>query len=112
LGLVKVSTGETIELDRPLVIGRRPAVSRVQGIDMPKLITLDKAGREVSGSHVEVRLEGWHVIMRDLKSTNGTVLVRDGQNPRRLDQGEDTMLVSGDVVELGGAVSLAFEDLR
>lgn len=112
LGRVRVSTGETIDLVRSLVIGRRPAVSRVQGTDMPKLITLAKAGREVSGSHLEVRLEGWHVIMRDLKSTNGTVLVRDGQSPRRLDQGEDTMLVSGDAVELGGAVTLAFEELR
>lgn len=112
LGRVRVSTGETIDLDRPLVIGRKPAVSRVQGTDMPKLITLGKAGREVSGSHIEVRLEGWHVVLRDLKSTNGTVLIRDGQKPRRLDQGEDTMLVSGDLVELGGALTLTFEELR
>lgn len=112
LGRMRVSTGEVIELERPLVIGRKPSVSRVQSADMPKLVTLAKASREVSGSHVEIRLEGWHVMMRDLKSTNGTVLVRDGQNPRRLDQGEDTMLVSGDVVELGGALSLVFEELR
>ncbi|GAA5194256.1 hypothetical protein GCM10023346_21270 [Arthrobacter gyeryongensis] len=112
LGRVRLSTGDVIELDRPLVVGRKPAVSRVQGTDMPRLISVSKDRTEVSRSHIEVTLEGWHVLLRDLRSSNGTVLTRDGQRPRRLDQGEVTMLVTGDVIELGGAVSLLFEELR
>lgn len=112
LGRVRLSSGEVIELDRALVIGRKPSVSRVQGSDMPRLVSLSNASREVSGSHVEVGLEGWHVMLRDLKSTNGTVLTREGQKPRRLEQGEVAMLVAGDVVQLGGGVSLLFEELR
>lgn len=111
LGRMRISTGELIELDQSLVIGRQPSVSRVQGGGMPRLLQVPSPGGDISRSHVEVRLEGWHVMLCDLKATNGTVLVRQGQPPRRLAQNEMAILLDGDIAELGDDISLRFEEI-
>ncbi|MDI3212081.1 hypothetical protein [Arthrobacter sp. AL12] len=109
LGRMRLSTGELIDLDQSLVVGRQPSVSRVQGAVMPKLIQVASPSGDISRSHVEVRLEGWHVMLCDLKATNGTVLVREGQSPRRLAQGEMAILLDGDIAEVGDGIWLRFE---
>jgi hypothetical protein len=111
LGRMRISTGELVDLDQSLVIGRQPSVSRVQGGVMPRLIQVASPGGDISRSHVEVRLEGWHVMLCDLKATNGTVLVREGQPPRRLAQNEMAILLDGDIAELGDNISLRFEEI-
>ena len=111
LGRLRLSTGELIDLDESLVIGRQPSVSRVQGGVMPRLIQVASPGGDISRSHVEVRLEGWHVMLCDLKATNGTVLVREGQPPRRLAQNEMAIVLDGDIAELGDDISLRFEEI-
>jgi hypothetical protein len=108
---MRLSTGELLDLDESLVIGRQPSVSRVQGGTMPRLIQVASPGGDISRSHVEVRLEGWHVMLCDLKATNGTVLVREGQPPRRLAQNEMAIILDGDIAELGDDVSLRFEEI-
>ncbi|WP_051479276.1 FHA domain-containing protein [Arthrobacter sp. H5] len=112
LGRMRVSTGEVIELDQPLIVGRQPSVSRVQGSGMPKLVQVRSDSGDISRSHVEVRLDGWHVLLCDLRATNGTVLIREGQPARRLGEGESAFLLDGDIAQLGEDVSLRFEDLR
>ncbi|MET3720241.1 MULTISPECIES: FHA domain-containing protein [unclassified Arthrobacter] len=111
LGRMRVSTGELVDLDQSLVIGRQPSVSRVQGGVMPRLVQVSSPSADISRSHVEVRLEGWHVMLCDLKATNGTVLVRGGQQPRRLAQNETAILLDGDIAELGDDISLRFEEI-
>ncbi len=111
LGRMRLSTGELLDLDQSLVVGRQPSVSRVQGAVMPELVQVASPGGDISRSHVEVRLEGWHVMLCDLKATNGTVLVREGQAPRRLAQGEMAILLDGDIAELGDGISLRFEEI-
>lgn len=111
LGRVRMSTGELLDLDQSLVIGRQPSVSRVQGGIMPRLVQVPSPDGDISRSHVEVRLEGWHVMLCDLKATNGTVLVREGQPPRRLAQNEMAILLDGDIAELGDNISLRFEEI-
>lgn len=111
LGRMRVSTGDLLDLDQSMVIGRQPSVSRVQGGVMPRLVQVASPGGDISRSHVEVRLEGWHVMLCDLKATNGTVLVREGQPPRRLAQNEMAILLDGDIAELGDNISLRFEEI-
>ncbi|MDQ0617662.1 FHA domain-containing protein [Arthrobacter globiformis] len=111
LGRLRLSTGELIDLDESIVIGRQPSVSRVQGGTMPRLVQVASPGGDISRSHVEVRLEGWHVMLCDLKATNGTVLAREGQPPRRLAQNEMAIVLDGDIAELGDDVSLRFEEI-
>lgn len=112
LGRMRLSTGDVIELDRSVIVGRQPSASRVAGNGMPRLVQVKSADGDISRSHLEVQLEGWHVILRDLHSTNGTFLIRPGQSPRRLGPGEQTMLLDGDTAEIGDNVSIKFEDLQ
>jgi hypothetical protein len=111
LGRMRLSTGEVIELDRPVIVGRQPSASRVQGNGMPRLVQVRSVSGDISRSHLEVRLEGWHVMLCDLKATNGTMLIREGQPPRRLGQSESMILLDGDIADLGDGISLRFEDL-
>ncbi|HRO92529.1 FHA domain-containing protein [Citricoccus sp.] len=109
LGRIRMSTGEVLELDRPVVIGRQPQAHRVGSGTMPRMIQVRSPHGDISRSHCEVVLEGWHVQLRDLKATNGTVLIREGAAPRRLGQGEAVMVLDGDIADLGDGVSLRFE---
>lgn len=98
-------------LDRNVIIGRKPRLSRVQGGHVPRLVTVPSPGGEVSGSHLELRVEDTDVLAVDLNSTNGTRLLRPGQEPMRLRPGEEVLLLTGDRLDLGEDVVLKFEGL-
>lgn len=100
-----------VTLDRSAVVGSRPRLTRVQVGSVPQLVTVQSPNGEISRSHVEIRVEHAAVLAVDLNSTNGTVLLRTGADPMRLHPGEAYMLVSGDRVDLGDGVTLAFEGL-
>ncbi len=108
LGWLHTSAGESIELVQNVVAGRDPRASRIEGAAMPRLLPLPHS--HVSGTHVEIRLEGWSVLVADLRSTNGTFLQRAGQPVLRI-SATPQLLVSGDVVQLGHGVDLRFEEL-
>lgn len=111
LGRVMVSSGGVIDLDEPVVVGRAPKVGRVGGGDMPRPVVVPSPTREISGTHLAIRLEEWHVLVADLDSSNGTILRRPGQPPQRLQPRDAVLIRSGDVVDLGDGVDLTFEDL-
>lgn len=111
LGRIRMSTGEVLDLDRPAVIGRQPQAHRVGSGTMPRMVQVHSPHGDISRSHCEIVLEGWHVQLRDLKATNGTVLIREGTAPRRLGQGETVMVLDGDIADLGDGVSLRFEGI-
>lgn len=110
-GRIRLSTGRVVELERPVVIGRRPKSTRTSGADLPTLVAVDSPEQDISRSHVEIRAEGEHVLVIDLDTTNGTILLRGGHEPVRLHPGEPTMVVTGDVLDLGDEVTVTFEDL-
>lgn len=109
LGRIVLSTGPVIELDRPVVVGRKPRVSRVQGADLPRLVTVPSPQQDISRSHLELRIEEWHVLVADLGTTNGTILQRPGQPYRRLHPNEAVMIQSDDVVDIGEGITITFE---
>ena len=108
LGVVRVSGGDPFVLDRTAIIGRRPRASRVSGNDVPQLITVPSPQQDISRSHLELRLEGWHVVAIDLGTTNGTTLHREGFEPVRLRPREGVVLHDGDLLDLGDDVHLTF----
>jgi hypothetical protein len=110
-GRIRLSTGRVAILDRPVVIGRRPRSTRASGSELPELIAVDSPQQDISRSHVEIRSEGESVLVVDLHTTNGTTLRRGTQDPVRLHPGEPTVVVTGDVLDLGDGVTVAFEDL-
>ncbi|SDG43010.1 FHA domain-containing protein [Microbacterium pygmaeum] len=105
-GRLRLSTGQELLLDRTVVIGRRPRSTRVTGTDLPHLVAVDSPQQDISRSHVEFRVEGDSIVATDLHTTNGTTLHRAGVDPMRLHPGEPTVVVPGDVVDLGDAVTV------
>jgi pSer/pThr/pTyr-binding forkhead associated (FHA) protein len=96
-------------LDRTVVIGRRPRSTRVSGTDLPHLVAVDSPQQDISRSHVELRVEGESIVATDLRTTNGTTLLRAGSEPMRLHPGEGSVVVPGDVLDLGDGITVAIE---
>ncbi|WP_417554840.1 FHA domain-containing protein [Microbacterium sp.] len=110
-GRVIVSTGQTIDLDRPVIIGRRPRSTRASGDSVPHLVAVDSPQQDISRNHLEIRPEAGACVVIDLHTTNGSTLLRPGADPVRLHPGEQTVVVNGDIVDLGDGVTVRFEDL-
>ncbi|RNI22280.1 FHA domain-containing protein [Flexivirga caeni] len=108
LGRLRVSTGEVLDLSRPIVVGRSPRAGRAAGPAIPRLLALPF--QHVSGTHLEIDFEGWNVLAIDRHSTNGTYLRREGDAPVRLPEAP-TLLVDHDVLDLGHGVQLTMEGL-
>ena len=93
--------GQRIALDRPVIIGRRPAAPRIPFPSPPRLVTVVSPTSEVSSTHLELRQLGASVIATDLRSTNGSVVVIPGAMPRQLRQGESVVVTPGTLIDIG-----------
>ena len=98
---VRVVPGDIMELDVPIVIGRRPALQRVESGVTPRLVAVQSPEQEVSSTHVRIEQSGDAVVVTDLRSTNGTRVHRPGGTADRLRPGESTVVLAGTVVEIG-----------
>jgi len=90
--------GRMLELDLPVVFGRAPHPAAHPGA---RLAPLSSPRREVSGTHVEVRLDGDHLMVRDLDSTNGTVVRHADGSAMLLRGGATARLAEGAVLDIG-----------
>lgn len=97
----RVGEAEPIELDRPSYIGRRPSSPRIPAGVLPRLVRVESPQREVSATHLEVRQLGGSVIITDLRSTNGSIVMLPGSIPRKLRQGESVVVSPGTLVDIG-----------
>ena len=110
LGVLRISTGGSVPLDRGVLLGRAPRVNEeLPPSQRPHLLRVGGADRDISRNHAEVVLEGWHVLVRDLGSTNGTTVTLPGQEPVRLRPTEDQGIEPGTVVTLADEVVLTYE---
>jgi len=110
LGALRFSTGDVVSLDRSVLIGRAPkVVAEVAVTDRPHVVKVPSPQRDVSRNHVEVVLEGWHVLVRDLGTTNGTTVALPGEQPIRLRANDQQVLEPGSVVSLADEVSFTFD---
>ncbi|CAN5414897.1 hypothetical protein BH11ACT1_BH11ACT1_21020 [soil metagenome] len=104
-----LSTGQVVSVDRSVLLGRAPQVSRVTNRDLPRLVTLPSPQQDISRTHAEVRADGDDVLVTDLHSTNGTLVTRPGDSARQLAPGEATVIEHGEVVDLGDGVTFTVE---
>ncbi|WP_299444901.1 FHA domain-containing protein [uncultured Phycicoccus sp.] len=110
LGVLRISTGGVVTLDRGVLLGRAPRVNEeLAPSQRPHLIRVGSVDRDISRNHAEVVLEGWHVLVRDLGSTNGTTVTLPGEEPVRLRPTEDQGIEPGAVITLADEVSLTYE---
>jgi FHA domain len=109
LAVLRASDGSTAEVDRTVLIGRAPSGDR-SGSRAPRLMTVPSPNHDISRTHLEVAPEDWQIVVTDLNSTNGTVLVRPGVLDRqRLAPGEPVHVQLGSVMELGDGVSVLID---
>ena len=109
LAVLRASDGSTAEVDRPVLIGRAPSGDR-SGIRPPRLMIVRSPNHDISRTHVEVAPDDWQIVVTDLNSTNGTVLVRPGAVDRQqLAPGEPVPVQLGSVMELGDGVSVLID---
>ena len=113
LGRVVISGGESIELNRPLLVGRNPVADDITSVaEVPlRPLTVASPNQLVSRNHILIDLDAWSVLAQDLGNCNGTVLNRQNEAPVRLSSANPVLLRSGDVLDLGDGQTLAFENL-
>lgn len=103
---LELSTGDSITLDRDVVIGRRPQVDRVQDGPVPTVVTVPSPQQDVSRTHLRIALSQDQVLATDLHSMNGTVLIGVDGVTRALDSGAPHTLADGDTLDLGDGITV------
>lgn len=105
-----LSTGEVVEVDRTIIIGRAPEARRLASSDQPHLVTVASPHHEISSTHLEIRpgagADHGSAVVTDLGSTNGTVLVQPGLPPEDLRAGIAVSLIPGAILDLGDGVTI------
>lgn len=110
LGVLRLSTGDVVTLDRSVLLGRAPRPGDgLAAHDRPHVVKVPSPERDVSRNHVEVILEGWHVLIRDLGTTNGTTVTLPGEVAVRLRANDQQVLEPGSLVSMADEVSFTFE---
>jgi hypothetical protein len=111
LGVLRLSLGDVITLDRDVVMGRSPRTDFTgpDGEDRPHVVKLPSADGDISRTHLRVTLDGWHVLVTDLHSTNGTLVTLPGRDPEQLRPGEPVLIRPGTVVTLAEGIDFRYE---
>lgn len=109
LGVLRLSNGDTVALDRGAILGRNPRLPAGYSGEQPNLVRLADPGKDISGQHLEVVLDYWHVLVTDLGSTNGTEVILPGQAPIQLRPDDPLTIEPGTRVVLAGIFDFVFE---
>ena len=112
LGVLRLSTGDVVTLDRDVVLGRHPPadLTGANGEGGPHVVRLPSPDGVISRTHLRVTLSGWQVLVTDLNSTNGTRVTLPGSDPEQLPPGIPVPIRAGSVVTLAEGVDFRFED--
>lgn len=109
LGVLRLSNGDTVTLDRGAVLGRNPRLPQGWTGEQPNLVKIHDPDRDVSSQHVEVRLDFWHVLVKDLGPTNGTEVILPGAEPVALRANDAMAIEPGTRMVLAGVFDFTFE---
>lgn len=69
-------------------------------------------GRQISGKHLEFSVVGDQLQARDLRSTNGTIVMAQDRPPHLLTDGNSVTLESGDTLDLGEGFRIVVGERR
>jgi hypothetical protein len=107
---LRFSSGEVVEVDRAVIVGRAPEARRFTSTEQPRLVTVASPHQEISSTHLEVRpgvgADHGSAVVTDLGSTNGTVLQQPGLPPEDLQPGIAVQLIPGAIIDLGDGVTI------
>ncbi|GAB2886850.1 FHA domain-containing protein [Nocardioides pacificus] len=108
LGGLRLPGGQVIPLDRGVVFGRKPEPV-AGGEDWPHLVHLPAGSTYLSRVHLQIELDGWHVVALDLGSRGGTTIAQRGRPIQRLRPREPHILEPGQVLNLADVYEVVFE---
>lgn len=109
LGVLRLSDGGDVPLDRGVLLGRAPTAGSTGGPDRPHVIRWGVHSGEVSRNHVEVTLDGWTVFVTDLDSSNGTLVTAPAGQSCSLQPMVPQAIEPGTVVSAADGVSFTYE---
>ena len=111
LGVLRLSTGDVVTLDRGVIMGRSPRADFAgqDGAERPHIVKLPSGEGDISRHHLRVSLDGWHVLVTDLNSTNGTLVAMPGRDAEQLRPGEAALIQPGTVVTLADGIDFRYE---
>ncbi|WP_238011032.1 FHA domain-containing protein [Dactylosporangium sp. AC04546] len=108
-GHLRLPSGDTVPLDRAIILGRAPGLPDPDEPILRRHVTVTSANNGISRRHVEIRVDGWEVVAVDLGSRNGTVIQQPGERPVPLPAGGSQTLRPGAAVVLTDEVSVRYE---
>nr|WP_244962665.1 FHA domain-containing protein [Cryobacterium roopkundense] len=97
----RLPDGSERRLDAVYRLGRRPVPSRVDDGSPSRLITISSQTSAVSGTHLEIRQDGDSVVVTDVGSTNGTLVLPPRGRRQRLRAGQSLAVRPGTRVDIG-----------
>lgn len=109
LGTLRFADGREVQLNGPLILGRNPRLEGQSADEAPQLVTLASPLKEMSSTHLEVRVEGWQVLLVDCRSTNGTVVQLPGREAQKLRPAEPFPIIPGTTVNLADEAEFVYE---
>jgi hypothetical protein len=108
LGVIRLADGGSVTLDRGVLFGRAPETS-AEADERPHLVRLVSPDNDVSRNHAQIVIDGWHVYVQDLGSTNGTVVTLPGRGPVRLRPDDLQLLEPGSTITMADEITVTFE---
>ena len=97
----RLPNGVERRLDVVYFLGRRPRSPRITVARPRRLIAVTSPTSAVSGTHLEIRQEGDSVVVTDLGSTNGTIVIPPRGRKQRLVSGQALVVMPGTTVDIG-----------
>ena len=97
----RLPNGVERRLDVVYFLGRRPRSPRIAVGRPRQLISVTSPTSAVSGTHLEIRQEGDSVVVTDLGSTNGTIVIPPRGRKQRLVSWQALVVMPGTTIDIG-----------
>lgn len=104
------NSGEFVNVVTAVVVGREPRATA--GYERAHVLRVSSPHLDISRNHVAVEVHKGDVIVRDLHSVNGTVVVPPNGSPFTLRDGASVQVEVGTILDIGEGVSLRIEPPR
>jgi hypothetical protein len=101
LGVLLLDDGTGFTLDKDYVVGREPVLDGDVAAGRARPLRIADPGGTVSRLHLRISLIGWQVEVRDLNSSNGSVLQLPDGAERKLTPGDSWTIEPGTRIGVG-----------
>ncbi len=107
---VHTNSGEFVNVRSAVVVGRDPR--NAAGYEDADVLRVPSPHLDISRNHLVVEARGAEIVVRDLHSVNGTLVLPPGETPFTLLDGASAHVELGTILDVGEGVSLRIEPPR